>query len=430
MAELLMPKFGLTMTEGQIAQWHRKSGERFSKGEVLFVVETEKVANEVEAEADGQLLEIFANEGDVLGVGLPIARVAYEGDAGGLVPVSARREPSDTQPLAATTSDAPSARKLMRDHGLSPADVVGSGRGGRIMKGDVLRVVATPLARRVARQNSVDLHKVAGSGPNGRIKVADVEQALIVLSKEPPPAAAPLPSIQPDFKKPDAARLATARRVQAAKREIPHFYLTRMVNVLPLGRLRDDLNADGAGRVKVSITHMLIKALGLALAEMPAMNRIWTEEGILSFSTADIGMVAETAQGLRIPVFRDVGHLPLDDVARTGTELAARARDGRLAAADVGGGVISVSNVGMFGAASLTPIISPPQAMILGVGAEQQVFRPDEAGQARLSAEICLTLASDHRIIDGADAARFLQLVSRNLEEPLRLLRNAAAVNA
>jgi pyruvate dehydrogenase E2 component (dihydrolipoamide acetyltransferase) len=430
MAELLMPKFGLTMTEGQIVQWHRKSGERFSKGEVLFVVETEKVANEVEAEADGQLLEILAGEGDVLGVGLPIARVAYEGDAGGSRQISARGGSSDARPPSAPVSDAPSARKLMRDHGLSPADVVGSGRDGRIMKGDVLRVIATPLARRVAQQNGVDLHHVAGSGPNGRIKAADVEQALAVPPKELPPAGTPTLSLQPDIKKPDAVRLATARRVQAAKREIPHFYLTRMVDVLPLGRLRDDLNADGVGRAKVSVTHMLVKALGLALAEMPAMNRIWTEEGILSFSTADIGMVAETAQGLRIPVFRDVGRLPLDDVARTGAELAARARDGKLAATDVGGGVISVSNVGMFGAASLTPIISPPQAMILGVGAEQQTFRPDEAGQPRLSREICLTLAADHRIIDGADAARFLQLVSRNLEEPLRLLRNAAAVNA
>ncbi|MFK3780107.1 dihydrolipoamide acetyltransferase family protein [Agrobacterium sp. NPDC089420] len=430
MAELLMPKFGLTMTEGQIVQWHRKSGERFAKGEVLFVVETEKVANEVEAEADGELLEILAGEGDVLGVGLPIARVAYEDDAGGPVPVSARNRSSDALPSNAPISDAPSARKLMRDHGLSPADVVGSGRGGRIMKGDVLRVIATPLARRVARQNGVDLHEVTGSGPNGRIKVADVEQALVALPKDLPPAAVPVPFLQPDIKKPDASRLATARRVQAAKREIPHFYLTRMVNVLPLGRLRDDLNGDGAGRVKISVTHMLVKALGLALAEMPAMNRIWTEEGILSFSTADIGMVAETVQGLRIPVFRDVGRLPLDDVARMGADLAARARDGKLAATDVGGGVISVSNVGMFGATSLTPIISPPQAMILGVGAEQQMFRPDEAGQARLSREICLTLAADHRIIDGADAARFLQLVSRNLEEPLRLLRSAAAVNA
>lgn len=160
------------------------------------------------------------------------------------------------------------------------------------------------------------------------------------------------------------------------------------------------------------------------------MNRIWTDDGILSFVSADIGMVTETPQGLRIPMFRDAGHVALDGIARTGTDLAARARAGQLTPTDVGGGVMSISNVGMFGATSLTPIISPPQAMILGVGAEQQVFRPDGTGQPSLCQEICLTLAADHRIIDGADAARFLQFVSRNLEEPLRLLRAPISTNA
>jgi pyruvate dehydrogenase E2 component (dihydrolipoamide acetyltransferase) len=247
-------------------------------------------------------------------------------------------------------------------------------------------------------------------------------------SSDSPTAAATLPAAV--LQKPDAVRLATARRVQAAKREIPHFYLTRMVDVQAFAQLRDSLNGDGDGRARISVTHVLVKALGLALTEMPAINRIWTDEGILAFASADIGMVTETPQGLRIPMFRNAGEVSLDGIARTGADLAARARAGQLTPGDVGGGVISISNVGMFGATSLTPIISPPQAMILGVGAEQQLFRPDATGQPKLGREICLTLAADHRIIDGADAARFLQRVTRNLEEPLRLLREPIRANA
>ncbi|MGV1768427.1 dihydrolipoamide acetyltransferase family protein [Rhizobium rhizogenes] len=426
MAELLMPKFGLTMMEGQITEWQRKPGERFSKGEVLFVVETEKVANEVEAEADGQLLELLAGEGEIIAVGLPIALVSYDGVS---------NEPAlavpTTPPRATAAFDAPAARKLMREHGLSPFEITGSGRDGRIMKSDVLRIVATPLARRVAQQNDVDLHDLTGSGPNGRIKVVDVERVLAYPPYKTSQETASIRStLDPVLQKPDFVRLATARRVQGAKRDIPHFYLTRIVNVQALGQLRDKLNAEADKRARISVTHILVKALGLALTQMPAMNRIWTDDGILSFVSADIGMVTETPQGLRIPMFRDAGHMPLDSIARTGTDLAARAREGQLAPTDVGGGVMSISNVGMFGATSLTPIISPPQAMILGVGAEQQAFRPDDTGQPSLCREICLTLAVDHRIIDGADAARFLQFVSSNLEEPLRLLRAPINTNA
>lgn len=191
-----------------------------------------------------------------------------------------------------------------------------------------------------------------------------------------------------------------------------------------LARLRAELNAEGHGQ-KISVTHMLIRALGLALEEMPQMNRIWAGDRILAFAHADIGMVAETPDGLRIPVVRDAGGTSLDAVAPQAGALAERARNGRLTPSDVGGGVISISNVGMFGASSLTPIINPPNAMILGVGAERSLFRPDADGAPALRRELTLTLACDHRVIDGADAARFLSAVVALLETPLRLLRPA-----
>lgn len=404
MSEIVMPKFGLTMTEGLITAWHRKPGEMVKAGELLFEVETEKVTNEVEASVDGVLEEILFAEGSVVAVGLPIARLS-DGVSGTV----------STPKSAAAGKDAPSARKLMAEYGVDRDSVEGSGRGGRVMKADVLRVVATPLARRITRRDGIDLAGVTGSGPRGRIKAADVEA---VRRTEPAPvssANSPLP--------PDPIRAATARRVQAAKRDIPHFYLTRHVDTRALNRLRADLNSAAAGRVKLSVTHLLVKAAGLALACHPALNRVWLPDGILALDSIGVGIVTETPQGLRIPVADGADGVPLDDLAEICTNLFGRARAGTLTSADVSGGAISISNVGMFGADTLTPIISPPQAMILGVGAEQRLFRPDAEGRPELVLEIVLTLAADHRLIDGADAARFLATLAGVLEEPLALLR-------
>lgn len=407
MSEIVMPKFGLTMTEGLIAAWRRKPGEPFRQGDVLFEVETEKVTNEVEAAADGVLAEILFPEGATVPVGAVIARLA-----GG---ASAASPAAPSPPAPARGEDAPSARKLMAEHGVSREAVEGSGRDGRVMKEDVLRVIATPLARRIARQEGIDLSEVAGSGPGGRIKAADVEGAK----------AAPAPS-QSALAQPDSVRAATARRVQAAKRDIPHFYLTRHIDIRALAALRAELNAQ-AGRAKLSVTHMLVKAAGLALAAHPGLNRVWLPDGILALDTIGVGIVAETPQGLRIPVLDRADRLALDDLALAMGGLLERARSATLTSADVSGGAISISNVGMHGADTLTPIINPPQAMILGVGAEQQLFRPDAAGQPELRREIVLTLAADHRLIDGADAARFLATLAGLLETPLALLRSPAS---
>jgi len=413
MAEIVMPKFGLTMTEGLIAAWHRKPGEPFRQGDVLFEVETEKVTNEVEATNDGVLAEILFAEGSVVPIGEVIARLSDSTSAPATVESASapiERIPTAIGPVRG--ADAPSARKLMAEHGIDRETVSGSGRDGRIMKEDVLRVIATPLARRIARQEGVALHSISGSGPRGRIKAADVKS--VKATPAPPPTALVFP---------DPARAATARRVQAAKRDIPHFYLTRHVDTRALGALRMQLNAEAEGRAKLSVTHMLVKAMGLALAAHPSLNRVWLPDGILTLETIGVGIVAETPQGLRIPVLDRADALPLDNLAFAMNALLERARNATLTSADVSGGVISISNVGMFGVDTLTPIISPPQAMILGVGAEQQLFRPDAAGQPELCRELILTLAADHRLIDGADAARFLATLAGLLETPIGLLR-------
>lgn len=406
MTEFLMPKFGLTMTEGLLLEWHVETGAPFKAGDMLFTVETEKVATEVEAEADGILSEILVPAGDTVPVGVPVGMLA-----GGATKPKA-------QP-ATDTQDSPSARKLMTEHGVQRSQIEATGRDGRVMKEDVLRLVATPLAKRIAAQTGVDLHQISGTGPKGRIKANDVTSAA--------PAAQPVDGVTETT--PDATRLATARLVTAAKRDIPHFYVTHEAELSKLMALRDDLNEEGAS-ARISVTHMLIRALGLALTEMPQMNRIWLDDKILAFEQANIGMVVETPNGLRIPVIRDAGQQNLDDVATQAKGLVQRAVEGKLAAADVGNGVISISNVGMFGVSSLIPIINPPNAMILGVGADRAVFRPAPDGSPVLACELTLTLACDHRIIDGADAARFLSVLVNILETPVRLLRPARLLNS
>lgn len=407
MSDLLMPKLGLTMTEGLVADWHVAQGASVVAGQTLLTVETEKVAHEIEAESDGVLTEILVAAGESVAVGTVVARIRAPGDA-----------PENRPP----PQDGPAARKLMREHALDRTDVPATGRDGRVTKGDVLRVIATPLARRVAQAQGVDLQTVTGSGPHGRIKAADLNDAtarVVSVPETAQPRASGSALITPD-----AARLATARRVTAAKRDIPDFHLSQDADITDLLALREQLNAD-ADRPRVTVTHMLVRALGLALTRQPQMNRIWIDGQIMAFDSADIGLVTETPDGLRIPVIRDAGGADLDSIAAQARDLAGRARDATLQAADVGGGAIALSNVGMFGARSLTPIISPPNAMILGVGADAAVFRPDDTGAPVLRRELLLTLVCDHRLIDGGAAARFLAQVVALLQSPLSLLRPA-----
>lgn len=380
MAALLMPKLGLTMTEGTLTEWHVAPGDSFSAGDLLFTVETEKVANDVDAVSDGTLDAILVPVGETVPVGAAIAET------------SGTEAASPTLPIAASQHDFRSGEDQ-----------------------PVPRILATPLARRIARIEGLDLARVQGTGPKGRIKAADVRDRA---SNGPIEAGARKAS----GSAPDMERMATARRVVASKRDVPHFYLSHDAEVSALMALRADLNADGRPD-RVSVTHMLIRALGLALSVMPGSNRIWHDDKILSFEAADVGMVVETPGGLRVPAILDAGGKSLDEIAATANQLARRAREGGLAAAELAEGAISISNVGMFGVSSLTPVINPPNAMMLGVGADRRLFRPDEAGKPALRHELTLTLACDHRVIDGADAARFLSKVVAFLETPLRLLR-------
>ena len=390
MPQLVMPKLGLTMTEGVLLEWHVGVGDVFRAGDMLFVVETDKVANEIQADTDGIIDELLVEEGDIVPVGMPLATLK-----GGRVSELSEKVVSTAETAVAAVASEP--RQFVKDS-------------------DSGRIVSTPLARKRAREMGVDLSRVAGSGPKGRIKVNDLGHLGDPVGQD----MDRLPSeydLQAQEIRPSAARLATARRVSAAKTNVPHFYITQDVEVSALQVFRATTNERSPG-IRISVTHLLIKALGVAMAELPTTNRIWVDDKILAFNQVDIGMVTETADGLRVPIIRDAGRRTLEEVAIDARTLASRAQEDSLTQKEVGGGSVSISNVGMFGASSLTPIINPPQAMILGVGSEQALFRPDEAGHPFLHKEICLTLACDHRVHDGADAARLLARLARILKNP------------
>lgn len=383
LSDLVMPKLGLTMTEGLLAEWRVAPGTRVRAGEVIFVVETDKIANEVEAPSEGEIVEILVEDGRTVPVGTPLARWTGHG-----------------QTEAAAAEDTPA---------LTPSAGPGPAAPGRVK--------ATPLARRLARERGVELAALTGSGPGGRIKAADVE-----AFHAPPPRPAPQPAPQTapaargEAPPLSAKHQAMVRRVVAAKREIPHFYLMRRAEVSALLSLRAAVNA--AGGPKATLSHFIVKAVGRALRALPQANRIWADGTLLPLADSDVGLVVDTAEGLFIPILRRVAETPFDRLCATAAALTERARGGGLAREDLEGGAVSVSNLGMAGVESVTPIISPPQAAILGVGAVTELFRPDEAGRPALRRELSLTLACDHRVFDGMTGARFLEAIARGLESP------------
>jgi pyruvate dehydrogenase E2 component (dihydrolipoamide acetyltransferase) len=378
---LLVPKLGLTMEEGVLVEWLVQPGQAFAAGDGLFVIESEKAANEIAADAAGVLLETSAEVSTTLPVGTVIGW--WDDGAGG--------------PAAAVPA--------------TPADA---------------RIPVTPLARRLARQRGLDLAQVRGSGPRGRIRARDLPAAPSPAPSTASTTAAQRPDAasQPatgSLRKPSASELTVARRLTQAKQQIPHFYLALEAEVSALLALREQLNAAQSG-VRFTVSHFIVAAVGRALAERPQANRVWTDEGLLSLDATDVGLAVNAERGLAVPVLRDVGRLPLAEVARAAAAAVQRAKAGPLGAAEMAGGAITVSNAGMFDVSYMTSIVNPGQSMILGVGSVRELFRPDAQGQPALRREMGLVLSADHRVHDGVGALAFLQRVVAHLQQPLGLL--------
>jgi len=412
--EILVPKLGLTMSEGVLVEWMVQPGDSFKMDQGLFVIESEKAANEVGAEADGLLLEISAQTGETLPCGTVIG-YWDDGQSGGDVatpgPIPAEGIASAVTPVAAVYATVP----------------VPAGQ----------RVPVTPLARRLAAKHGLELAAVSGSGPRGRIRARDVLVQAAQSAQTAQASAAINPahvaaqaservenfpsSARGTMRTPSNLERTRAQRLTAAKQKVPHFYLAAEAEMSAVMALRIQFNA-AQTRQRLTLNHFILAAVGQALETMPEMNCVWTDDGILTLDSSDVGMAVNTDKGLLVPVLRGLGQLSLGTIAKRAGELIKRAQAGRLASGEMQGGSITVSNAGMHDVTYMTSIINPGQSMILGVGSIREVFRPDENGQPVIRREMGMVLSADHRVIDGVAGLKFLKCVAQALEQPMCLL--------
>lgn len=447
-----MPKWGIEMSEGTVAEWMVAEGESFSRNAVLTLIETDKITNEVEAEADGCFVKLLAEAGETYPVGALLAVMgdpdtsaeeidAFVGGfkgvvAGGAAVVAIEGTPAAvaaTAPAApATALDtkliSPAAHAAAVTRGVDISTVNGTGRGGRISLQDVQQAIraepslslkgayelmpvsaafASPMARRLAANHGVDLSAVKGTGPRGRICKADV---LSVAGVSATSSSGDAPTIVPMSK----MRKAIARRLTESKSTIPHFYVRRRVRADRLIKLR------AAADPKPSINDYLVRACALALIEVPALNIQVHGDDIHQFSRADIGVAVSTDGGLITPIVTGADQLSAAEIGTVMADLAARARGGKLQQHEFEGGSFGLSNLGMFGVEQFDAIINPPQGAILAIG-NARPEPVDDDGAIRVLPLLHLSLSCDHRAIDGADAGRFMAALADLIENPERL---------
>jgi len=428
--QILMPALSPTMTEGTLAKWLKGEGDAVESGDIIAEIETDKATMEIEAVDEGVLAKIMIAEGaEGVPVNTVIAVLLEEGeDASAL-------EAMDTAPAPAPqTAAAPTPQPAAAAPAPQPAQQPAA--PATVASGE--RIFASPLARRMAEQAGLDLASLAGSGPNGRIVKRDIEAAITggVPTSAPASAAAPAaayvpataPAPQPGAAYTEVAsttmRKVIAQRLTEAKRDIPHFYLTVDCEVDALLAMRKDLNArtpEGEGAYKLSVNDFVVRAVALALRQVPAANATWTDAAVLLYSAIDVAVAVATPGGLITPVVRGADNKGLAAISNEIKSLAERARDGKLAPEEYQGGGFTISNLGMYGVKDFSAIINPPQSCILAVGAGEQ--RPVvHDGALAIATVMTCTLSVDHRSVDGAVGAEFLAAYKRLIEEPLMML--------
>ncbi len=443
--EILMPALSPTMEEGTLAKWLVKEGDSVASGDILAEIETDKATMEFEAVDEGTIGKILIPEGsEGVKVNTPIAVLLDEGEnaedidtTGGGAPEASKGADAGAKeaPAGAAAASAPSSPAKPADTPAPPAPVE-----------DGKRIFASPLARRIAAQKGLDLGTITGSGPNGRIVKADVEGASATpkaaAAEKPAESAAtkPAPAAMPagasaeqvirmfegrEFEevKLDGMRRTVAARLTEAKQTIPHFYLRRSVQLDALMKFRSQLNTQLAAReVKLSVNDFIIKAAAQALQKVPDANAVWAGDRILRLKPSDVAVAVAIDGGLFTPVIKDAHLKSLSALSAEMKDLATRARNRKLAPHEYVGGSFAISNLGMFGIENFDAVINPPHGSILAVGAglKQPVVGKD--GEITTATVMSMTLSVDHRVIDGALGAEFLQAIIENLENPLAML--------
>ncbi len=430
--DVLMPALSPTMEEGTLAKWHVKKGDKVSSGDVIAEIETDKATMEVEAVDEGVIEDILVAEGsEGVKVNTPIARLSGE-DAGSAPPAPKAEAPKADVPNAPEPAKA-AAVELAPPAKAAPAPQVAA--AAPQTSGE--RVFASPLARRIAEQKGLDLTQVQGSGPHGRIIKRDVEGATpSAKAPAPVPAAggpAPARQVQSlaqmgipdgtyDLIPLDGMKKTVARRMTDSFRDVPHFPLTIDLEIDALLASRAKINAmlEKQG-IKVSVNDLVLKAAAVALKRVPEANASYSPEGIAMHHHADIAMAVAIDGGLITPIIRKCETKGLAQIAVEAKDLAERARTRKLKPEEFQGGTFSVSNLGMFGIRSFNSIINEPQGAILSVGAGEQ--RPVvKNGELTIATVMSVTLTCDHRVVDGAIGARWLQAFKALIEDPITMI--------
>ncbi|WGM31145.1 pyruvate dehydrogenase complex dihydrolipoamide acetyltransferase [Brevundimonas sp. NIBR11] len=446
MTDILMPALSPTMEEGVLAKWHVKVGDVVKAGDVIAEIETDKATMEVEAVDEGTITEILVAEGgEGVKVNAPIARLADEGGAAAPAPAAKSAEPAKAAaPSPADDKPAPagheSGQAVATPQGVKSAEaVLPKTDAAPTSKQTGTRVFASPLARRLAKDAGLDLSSLKGSGPHGRIVRADVEAAskggarpAEATATASAPAAEPrkvqslaqmgIPDGSYDLIPLDGMKKAIARRMVESVNAVPHFPLFIDCEIDALMAVRAKVNAllEPKG-IKVSVNDFVIKAAALALKLVPEANASYSPEGIAMHHNADVAMAVAIDGGLITPIIFKAETKSLSQIATEAKDLAKRARDRKLKPEEFQGGTFSVSNLGMFGIKQFTSIINEPQGAIMSVGAGEQ-RAVVKNGQVVPATVMTVTLTCDHRVVDGATGARFLQAFKPLIEDPVTML--------
>ncbi len=448
--EILMPALSPTMEEGTLAKWLVKEGDTVSSGDLLAEIETDKATMEFEAVDEGVVGKILVSEGsEGVKVNTPIAVLLAEGESADDIDAGASGGQADEGGAkdSEAEAEAPAKGYGRGDTAATPAEGSkdSAAKAPAAPEKDGNRIFASPLARRIAAGKGLDLAQIKGSGPRGRIVKADVEGASAAKPAEtakpaagkpaaaaaaPAPASAGHEQIAKLYEgrafeevKLDGMRRTVAARLTEAKQTIPHFYLRRDILLDDLLAFRSQLNKQLEGRgVKLSVNDFVIKACAIALQQVPEANAVWAGDRILRMKASDVAVAVAIEGGLFTPVLKDAHQKTLSALSVEMKDLAARARDRKLAPQEYQGGSFAVSNLGMYGVDNFDAVINPPHGAILAVGAGVKKPVVNAEGELSVATVMSTTLSVDHRVIDGALGAQLLQAIKENLENPVAML--------
>jgi len=385
--EVIMPKLGQTMEEGKIEKWAKKEGEKVEKGDVLLEITTDKATLEVESYGSGVLRKIIVPAGETVPVKTLIGFIAEENEELPEIKPPAAGEPETAGNISEQDKTEPGIDTAVKSE--TPA------YDGTEPKNDI-KIKASPLAKKLAKDKGIDLSKVKGTGPGGRITKEDILSTA--------PTAEESAELSP-------MRKAIAKKMSQSKREIPHYYLTIEADMTGASKKRESLSGE------VSYTHIIIKAVAEALSEFPQLNASWQENGIKSSPDINIGIAVGLEDGIITPVLRNADKKTLQEISSEVKQLVAKTKEKKLTVEEYSGATLTISNLGMFGIGTFLPIIVPPQACILGIGAIQEKCVAVD-GKVEIRPVMMISLSADHRVVDGIATAQFLKKLTDILENP------------